>query len=609
MFAIGLFSVFQVFFAPGILILQLMRFRGNVLERLAFSVGLSLIANYCGVLILAVLGLYQRPIVFAAVALELATLVYLGRGFLAKPFSQVIADGWRGLNGWINAQRVIWDEENKDRLAIQIIKYVFALLAAIVAMTAVWWTVRLFAYNLGQVFNTWDAILSWNQWAVIWAQGRLPSGTSLYPQLMPANWSLLYVIQGDATLQLFAKAMMPIFSFLIFLLMTGYGFETRMAGFFIGVELTRLMFKKFTGESLTDGYVDIPATFFGFLAVYALLKARQFTSPQQRLRFAQLALIFAAGAAVTKQMGLYILLLTPLLAYLLVFRQPAQAPEGRVHWKPILVSAGIAALIALPWYVYKLVSIQLGMDVSNISYLTGEIHASAGLLERALAAFQMLEKYSFLLLFLLPAFFVLDSGLRWIAAVVILPYTLIWAFFFSYDARNLALALPFIGCCAGVGVQRLISIGLDGIARLKILSLRVVFFVSLMLLAGVSFNFILTDTNLHQQQIAQQRQIFNSQLNEKLYAYIAQYGPTIRILTNYPVAYLPGLENNQVNFWYRDPQEFDYFVQDQTITHLLVPNNAHPQILAKIDEELASGHYQLIFEDSGFIPTRFIRIR
>ncbi len=608
MFAVGIFAVFQVFFAPGMLILQLLRWRGNLIEKLAFTVGLSLIANYAAVLLLVTLGLYQRAVVFACLALELAFLLYVSRSALLKPFSQAVSDGWNELAAWVRHRWMPLNEANPDQHAIQVVQLGLATLAAILAVSAVWWTVRLFLYNLGTVFNTWDAILSWNQWATIWAQGHPPGGTSLYPQLVPINWSLLYVIQGNAALQLFAKAMMSIFVFLILLLMTGYGFDARMPGFFVGVVLTQLMFKKFVGEFISAGYVDLPVTFFGFLAVYALLKARRLTDTPQRLPFVQLALVFAAGAAVTKQAGVYILLVTPLLGYLLL-RKPGQPPRENPLWKPAAAALGIALLIALPWYLFKLVSIQLGTDVSNVTYLTSEIYNGAGVMTRLVDSAHLLEKYAFVLLFLIPAFFVLESDLRWVVLLVVLPFTLIWAIYFSYDTRNLALALPFIGGCAGVGLQRFTSLGLQALARLKLLAVRMALLAGLLVAALAGMNWIVTDSALQQQQTDQQRQIFNAQLNEKLYDYIAQYGPSIRILTNYPVAYLPGLENYQVNFWFRDPQEFDYFVNDPSINHLLVPNNANPEILAKIEARLASGAYQLIFEDSGYIPTRFIRIR
>lgn len=608
MFAIGTFAVFQVFFAPGMLILQLFRWRGNLIEKLAFTVGLSLIANYVAALLLVTLGLYQRVVVFVCLVLELAFLVYVSRSALLKPFSQAVSEGWNRLAAWVRSRWMAINEENPDQHAIQVIQLGLAALAAVLAVSAVWWTVRLFLYNLGTVFNTWDALLSWNQWAVIWAQGRPPGGTSLYPQLVPINWSLLYVIQGNAALQLFAKAMMTIFVFLILLLMTGYGFDARMPGVFVGVILTQLMLKKFVGEFISAGYVDLPVTFFGFLAVYALLKARRLTDTTQRLKFVQLAMIFAAGAAVTKQAGIYILLVTPLLGYLLL-RKPGQPLKESPQWKPAAAALIIALLIALPWYLFKLASIQLGADVSNVTYLTSELYNGAGTATRLVNSARLLEKYAFVLLFLIPAFFVLERDLRWVVLLVILPYTLIWAIFFSYDTRNLALALPFIGVCAGVGLQRFISMGLQVLARLKILAVRVAVLVGLLIAAIVGMNGVVTDSALQQQQTDQQRQILNAPLNEKLYDYIAQYGPSIRILTNYPVAYLPGLENCQVNFWYRDPQEFDYFVNDPSINHLLVPNNANPEILAKIEGGLASGAYQLIFEDSGYIPTRFIRIR
>ena len=39
-----------------------------------------------------------------------------------------------------------------------------------------------------------------------------------------------------------------------------------------------------------------------------------------------------------------------------------------------------------------------------------------------------------------------DYTYRWVVLLVVLPFFFIWALFFSYDMRNLTLALPLIGC-------------------------------------------------------------------------------------------------------------------------------------------------------------------
>ena len=39
--------------------------------------------------------------------------------------------------------------------------------------------------QFGQIFQQWDAVISWNRWAIDWSANRLPTFTSLYPQLLP----------------------------------------------------------------------------------------------------------------------------------------------------------------------------------------------------------------------------------------------------------------------------------------------------------------------------------------------------------------------------------------------------------------------------------------
>jgi len=45
---------------------------------------------------------------------------------------------------------------------------------------------------------------------------------------------------------------------------------------------------------------------------------------------------------------------------------------------------------------------------------------------------------------------VLEKPWRWIVGLVLLPYSIIWAFLFSVFVRNLAMALPFLGAATGL---------------------------------------------------------------------------------------------------------------------------------------------------------------
>ena len=48
-----------------------------------------------------------------------------------------------------------------------------------------------------------------------------------------------------------------------------------------------------------------------------------------------------------------------------------------------------------------------------------------------------------------------DGVRRWLILLVAAPFGFLWALGFSYDLRNLALAVPFLGAAAGIGIAEL----------------------------------------------------------------------------------------------------------------------------------------------------------
>jgi len=84
--------------------------------------------------------------------------------------------------------------------------------------------------------------------------------------------------------------------------------------------------------------------------------------------------------------------------------------------------------------------------------------------------------------------------------------------------------------------------------------------------------------------------------------------PEPRILTNYPLAYLPGLSGAQVEFWFRDYNQYFGLISQPEIGYLLVPSTADDAILQDIERRLVISEFQLIFSDDNFIPYRLIRI-
>ena len=126
--------------------------------------------------------------------------------------------------------------------------------------------------EIGQIFQQWDAVVSWNRWAVDWAANRLPYATSIYPQLLPTNISLTYVFMQGSEVWIFAKAFQFLFCLALLAAMLDLARVEGQFGYVPGVVITYgLLVAVLRYRMLSSGYADVPLAFFAFTAVYTLL--------------------------------------------------------------------------------------------------------------------------------------------------------------------------------------------------------------------------------------------------------------------------------------------------------------------------------------------------
>ncbi len=354
MFIAGILAILQITLLPGMLVLRWQKVHAGVIQFLAYAFGLSLLINYWVVFLLAALKLYTRPTIGVLMVIELFLLFHGYRKVLYSSLGEVIQNSWHAFTSWLISLRMkIEVKENSDETLINIIRLIFLLVAIALAIGSILWILQVYRLNLGTVFNSWDAVLSWNRWAVAWAGNQIPADTGYYPQLLPANWSLTYVAMGNPSVQFFAKSLAPLFLLGIFLLLFDLGLDGKTFGFFLAITITRLVTKKFTGEFIAEGYSDIPTSFLGFLSIYALLKSRasDFRTRNQAL---WLSAAFAAAATLTKQAGGYLLLLYPLMANLLVERKKKSQPTRRSS-----PTAGSSLVGFWSWFAFGIILVQL----------------------------------------------------------------------------------------------------------------------------------------------------------------------------------------------------------------------------------------------------------
>jgi hypothetical protein len=291
--------------------------------------------------------------------------------------------------------------------------------------------------NFGDVFQLWDAVVSWNAWGRSWFEGVLPS-SGLYPLALPASYSLPYSFMGNAGMETFSKASMG----LVFLFALGalieLGFRRKeirnlawaCAYFYPAIQA------RFLQSHWNSGYADVP---LALTTIFAFCLSR-YEDSKQAFAYG----LVAGTAPLVKQPGLLFASLAPILG------------KRKIWPNMLFLKATLgAALAALPWYLFIFTRIAEGHREQNTFYLANLVHG--GLVARWHHTFSLLFYFAgpaylalLLILALIGAF--TNKEARWWWALFGIPYFFIWGTLFSYDIRNLSMALfPFaLAVAAGV---------------------------------------------------------------------------------------------------------------------------------------------------------------
>ncbi|OGO14325.1 MAG: hypothetical protein A2Y93_16055 [Chloroflexi bacterium RBG_13_68_17] len=552
--AMGLVSLLQIGCLPGLLILRAFKVpRRGAIQAVVYCFAVSLVANCCMVMILVALGAYTRTIVMAVFLVECLAALWFYRGFLSVSLRAVAEAVGLAIERQTDLLRAAGEEFRRHSPAMALGVLVLVVAAVYLSVDSLLWLAKVFRYNLGDIFRLGDAVVNWNVWATMWARQEIPPSYQ-YPQLIPTNWSLTYVLMGNTQVQFFATAIMPLFALFTLLLLWDLAVSCRQPGFLLGLIATRFMMKKLAGELIDDGYVDIAIMFFYFLPVHGLIRLQREQEIKEQRRYLLISGLFAGGAALTKQSGLLILALWPVLAY--YFRASTADSVGlKSRLKEILRPFLLSCLIAAPWYVWSFVAVERGLNVSAIEgFATLTLYQEA-LPVRVLSALKMVGKYNLLFLVSAIAIPIADRGMRSLTLLVVYPYLLIWALLLSYDTRNLTPVIPIVSMTAGLGFMNLFH-RIGPLAEgLKLSELRAWIAPALVVAGIVAGGVLIEDQTLVDRQVELQRGLWYPQLNEMIYARVEEV-PGTRFLTNYRMDFLPGLLDLTILDHLTDPGRF-----------------------------------------------------
>jgi hypothetical protein len=611
MFLLILLSVLQICFIPGFIVFLFLNRKSNdsnILLVPVISFGLSLVINYLIVFFLTYFHIYTR---FALIILLVAEFIILAGIFVFHKLNIDANNVNKMCTEIINELRLLI---NTQKSTYDLIKFILFILSVVLLI----YLSFVLILNIGEVFEESDAVFSWNRWATDFYNNKMPWSTYHYPQLIPANWSIAYVL-CEYPFQFIPKTIMhlflilPVYSFIVL------GIRQRSAFFFCSAFL---IFLGLGGKEFywTDGFVDVPVAFFSIMVYISLILMKKEDQEADKQKYILLSALYACGAAVTKQSGLFIILIYPILLFILSLNKFDWTYKKIIKFSFFCLAMLI--MIVLPYYIWAEIAIRNGNAASEISYVTHDIFEGASFFERLVNACRLFsDVYSSRVLFVFCFIFFLisftDKTFRFLNLFFLIPYSVIWTFFFSYDLRNAAIIIPYFSFGTGIGLdivlrklqkpvkinhflKRYMNIIVKAVTLILIISIPVVIF---------HFNKKVDMGRLKASQNYRLKKLGDEEVNQKLYLYNTETAIDKLIITDYN--YLQLLPEIGQYFEYGDIKNLelsDKIFSDESVGFLLWNPwySDSTKFPVFIESKIKSGSYKEIFNHKGF---RFIKIR
>ena len=377
----------------------------------------------------------------------------------------------------------------------------------------------------------------------------------------------------------------------------------------------------------------MPIAFFAFLSFYIAI-----INNKEKYNIVNIILITLLGctAVMIKQSGLVVLLFIVIYDIWYLYKAKTSLSKRRIFLQAIILLIIILAIIA-PWYIMKEIQITTGDDISNIKYVTHYIYEGKGLLQRTYDVAQkyfinrsIIEKILSIIISVILFFGIFKKESRYVLIFFICPYFLIWTFYFSYDHRNLAIAIPFIAYSVAFGfyfilekfnkywpnLKKLVDFKL--LPKLKynyipnrirnLCGISLILF--LLVISILSFT-LKGDLIVNQQQNLQRKLGFRG-MNDLIYEYRNEVGIKGQIITDYwflglfpefkdstkRIAFPGANFNSNISLVFYDNNPFEKLNSDTG--YLLLSDRFNKKINEEINKKIKSGEYDLIFKFEEF---------
>ena len=554
-FLLGILGFLQASFLPGQLILQPYKQQLPLLARLAYGLCLSVVANYVIGVVLLLMGWLTQPVLIGIISVEVVTLFIMS---CCRPLQHI---------------RPLWQRLSQCRHDLCASPWgCVVFYGALLTLLAY---VLLVLNHYGQVFYVGDDLFAWNSWAHALAAGKIPK-TQGYPLLFPMNQAMIYVLMGtlpQITILFFSVLLMSLFPLACLVILWDECLRKATHAKALGVVLIGALFIVMQKRYVGSGYVDIPTACLSFAAIMGIVRVSDAQLPP-RFLISVVGLI-AAGAMVGKQAGALTGILTVVMTGIWY----------QWRWRIVLSQIVLCLIIGASWYVFYFYFYDPHGMSMKVHELTQGMYGHDTLLQRLWHAAHLLKGLYWVCFVLSLVAMVVSHQVRWLVLLMVIVGTAIWAYGFSYDDRNIAIVLPFLGMSAAIGLVAV----LKKLPHWNLMrfSSRWWGVVALILFAVLSqFKpFSLSKMQQHQNQQFI-RMLTPASTVQMLLGYEKSHGFEGKIATNWPsIRYIPGIKPYAM--WVSD-NELASAIMSHKVSYVLVDRDSswHPLVQYFVKNEL-----------------------
>jgi hypothetical protein len=436
MISYALIGLIQALFVPGFLILLVVaeKLKLSIVDKFIISTPLSIVANYLMVATLVYFDIYSRGVMLCIFTLEFLIITF----YLYKNYYRE--------HRLVN---LYWTHKEKEKSysIVNVTLYIFSLSILI----------SIYKDNYSGAFQWWDAVASWNRWAIDWFN-QSPKGTWGYPVGMPILYSLVYKIGDSSNLQTIARQAACYFPFWGLLCFWRVG-DLLGNNKFIGSVAALLYVYLITVGNLNinfifSGYVDPVMASLGAFILYAILfleKNEEVEINENRWKYSLVVIFFSVcSVALIKQTGV--------LVYILFSIYMLYSLRGKIYKnkKFFFILFIISFLLVTSYYIYFMV-------ITNSifqSFVRADELIPESIFNRIISASKLLRNITgewFLLIVLVTIYF--DSFSRKLFIFFIFPTFIFWSTLVSYDLRTAFIFFSWLAFIVGVGFSRLATGG------------------------------------------------------------------------------------------------------------------------------------------------------